>query len=71
MSNMSYCRFENTLRDLLDCEEHITDELEGSEKEARMRMLGTCRAILETVGVDVGALPDEDALEEALKEFRE
>jgi len=23
MSNMSYCRFENTLNDLMDCEDHF------------------------------------------------
>lgn len=29
MSNMSYCRFENTARDLCDCAEHIQDNLTG------------------------------------------
>lgn len=30
MTNQSYCRFQNTLDDLLDCNEAITDMLEGS-----------------------------------------
>ena len=39
MSNMSYCRFENTYRDLQDCIEHLDDEIEGSEKEYRDKLL--------------------------------
>lgn len=36
MSNMSYCRFENTYRDLLDCYESLNNEggIEGVEKDA-------------------------------------
>ena len=46
MGNMSYCRFENTLRDLLDCEEHFEDELDNDyEIEARKRMLAICKRI--------------------------
>lgn len=26
MANMSYCRFENTYHDLLDCEDHFGDK---------------------------------------------
>ena len=47
MANMSYCRFENTLNDLADCWEHINDELEGSEKKARDRLIEVCRSISE------------------------
>lgn len=36
MSNMSYCRFQNTLSDLLDCLDHIIDD-ELSEDEERAR----------------------------------
>lgn len=40
MSNMSYCRFENTLSDLLDCGEHIWDDnLSEEEERARKRMI--------------------------------
>ena len=36
MSNMSYCRFENTARDLRDCASHIGDDLDGDESRARL-----------------------------------
>jgi len=45
MSNMSYCRFENTLRDLQDCVMALEDsdlESGGSEMEAAMQMIETC-----------------------------
>lgn len=32
MSNMSYCRFQNTLHDLVDCEQAIEDLLAGDEE---------------------------------------
>ena len=42
MSNMSYCRFQNTLGDLLDCEEalHDTDwdNISDSERKAALEM---------------------------------
>ncbi len=48
MSNMSYCRFENTLRDLLDCQEHFDDEdLSPREKLERDQMLEICKEIVE------------------------
>lgn len=31
MANMSYCRFHNTLHDLLDCNEALVDFLDNSE----------------------------------------
>lgn len=44
---MSYCRFRNTLRDLRDCLEHITDDLSGTpeEEDARSDMLYVCEII--------------------------
>lgn len=46
MSNMSYCRFENTLRDLMDCYHHIEDEnLSKSETRARKGLIETCERI--------------------------
>lgn len=32
MPNQSYCRFQNTLDDLLDCNESLTDMIEGSKE---------------------------------------
>jgi hypothetical protein len=39
MANMSYCRFENTALDLLDCYENFDDDLEGKEREIRARRI--------------------------------
>lgn len=47
MSNMSYCRFQNTLRDLKDCYEHFTDSgLSKDEAQARQDMAELCAQIL-------------------------
>jgi hypothetical protein len=41
--NMGYCRFQNTLTDLKDCEDHLDDEDLGEEEEqARKRMIKVC-----------------------------
>ena len=40
MANMSYCRFENTLNDLVDCINNIHEEAENSRDErARKEMI--------------------------------
>jgi hypothetical protein len=53
MSNMSYCRFQNTLPDLEDCEEHITDnDLSEEEEKAKKRLVETCKLIIERLGND-------------------
>jgi hypothetical protein len=52
MSNMSYCRFHNTLSDLRDCYEHIHDKLpesrewDGGEKAARQSLIELCLLIV-------------------------
>lgn len=57
MSNMSYCRFENTLHDLRDCLDHIEDDdLSQSEATARAALVRACYEILYVIGVTV----DED-----------
>ncbi|MFC1453662.1 hypothetical protein ACFLQL_00595 [Verrucomicrobiota bacterium] len=48
MGNMSYCRFQNTLADLLDCQEHMDDKLSGEEERARDRLIEACKEIAET-----------------------
>jgi hypothetical protein len=46
MSNMSYCRFQNTLLVLYDCQEHIhEDDLSESEQRAKKRMIQACKEI--------------------------
>lgn len=54
MSNMSYCRFQNTLGDLQDCAEAIHDtDLSEEEKQARKELIDLCRDIVEeTEGED-------------------
>lgn len=47
MSNMSYCRFQNTLEDLRDCEEHINDiDISEEELQARNRLVEMCEDIV-------------------------
>lgn len=47
MANMSYCRFENTYHDLLDCFEYMDEEeeLSDTEKKYRERMIKLCKEI--------------------------
>ena len=40
--NMSYCRFENTLGDIRDCEANLFDDLEGREFRARKKLVEIC-----------------------------
>lgn len=53
MSNMSYCRFQNTLSDLRDCKEALDDisdlsELSDDEARAAKRLINVCTTIAET-----------------------
>jgi len=51
MSNMSYCRFENTSNNLNDCVLHWDDnELSDSEKRARERIIELAREIVQVEG---------------------
>lgn len=60
MSNMSYCRFENTSRDLSDCYEHLEDEdLSDSEKRCKENLIGQCVEILESLEYEVNG-PEND-----------
>ena len=49
MGNMSYCRFENTARDLRDCldaiENEEIDDLSSYEKDGLESLLEYCEAI--------------------------
>lgn len=51
MSNMSYCRFENTLHDLGDCLEALEEgaldrrELSDSERESALELIEMCGEI--------------------------
>jgi len=52
MANMSYCRFENTLGDLSDCQDELfengLDELSDTEKERAIELIQMCIDIAES-----------------------
>lgn len=52
MGNMGYCRFQNTLQDLRDCDEHWEDVESEEEKKAQARLLALCIKIARTCGPD-------------------
>ena len=51
MSNMSYCRFENTAKDLQDCFDHLDDDVDelssDYERKGRERLIKLCKRIAE------------------------
>ena len=63
MSNMSYCRFQNTLSDLRDCSNHIDDKVSEDESEARATLIRLAHSIIvpfldEDVDLDEEAIKD-------------
>lgn len=54
MSNMSYCRFQNTLRDLRDCAEALEEidgnlaELSKDEAQAANGLIELCKRIADS-----------------------
>ena len=56
MANMSYCRFENTLSDLRDCQNALQEEglkgLSGDELMAARRLIALCSHITEDFGAE-------------------
>ena len=43
---MAYCRFQNTVGNLRDCQDHLFDELDSEEEErARERLIEICKNI--------------------------
>jgi hypothetical protein len=61
MANMSYCRFENTLRDLRDCYDNMySSDLSKSEFDARKRMIELCI----TIAIGCEDLLDEEFVDE-------
>lgn len=65
MSNMSYCRFHNTLYDLRDCAESFRDDDLSPEKHNSRRAM-----IIEMIDLltDIGAEIDEDGIDSAYME---
>jgi hypothetical protein len=66
MTNMSYCRFHNTVNDLLDCEEHTDDRnLSEEENKYRIRLIKICKRITEDFdGSDIDALFEDNKEED-------
>lgn len=68
MANMSYCRFENTARDLDACEEALLETLDGEDKlsetelRAAKQMMNTMARMLKLV-VDAAGTNEEDFIE--------
>jgi len=61
MSNMSYCRFRNTLTDLYDCRENINDpHISEDELPARNRLIKVCQDIVDQADLDLRAGEDEE-----------
>ena len=58
MPNMSYCRFENTVSDLRDCEQALNeisgniDELSDTERRAAVSIIKICHRIAEDYELD-------------------
>ena len=50
MSNMGYCRFENTSHDLADCYDHWDDDLSEYEAKAKTRLLRLAQKIVDDYG---------------------
>jgi hypothetical protein len=60
MSNMSYCRFQNTSTDFDDCVEYIHDNLSDDENRARRRLVEQAINMLNELGCDVQLPGDFD-----------
>ncbi len=54
MGNMSYCRFENTYEDLVDCcealQESELDELSETERKYAEKLIKLCKKIADNFG---------------------
>ena len=60
MGNMSYCRFQNTLRDLKDCYDADIDSLSEKENDAFKKLISLCRDFVEAYGDDDDDDDDEE-----------
>ena len=58
--NMSYCRFENTLRDIRDCYDNMEGSVNEREFEMRKQLVGMCMSIAD----EYKHLLEEDFVEE-------
>jgi len=63
MGNMSYCRFENTVRDLQDCYDNfdLNESASEHEQRARKRMIKLCVEIAIDYGCEIDIEVEEVA----------
>lgn len=64
MSNMSYCRFENTYSDLRDCVDALADPMSKDEARYARKMYKLCQEFITNVD-EYGIVTDEDDEDEA------
>jgi hypothetical protein len=70
MSNMSYCRFQNTLSDMRDCLANLNGGLSQDEAEAALALLNVCKNYVEAVdGSEVSDLLESDEEEDEEEDF--
>ena len=60
MANMSYCRFRNTLNDLLDCQYNFDNINSIEELTAAKRLFKMCQEIVNTVDIEDLELVEEE-----------
>lgn len=70
MSNMSYCRFRNTVQDLRDCLYNFTSVESQDEAKARLKLFDICKQIVSSYGDDANEIP-QWLKDEALKSDEE
>lgn len=54
MANMSYCKFENTYKDLRDCYEDFEEAESESEQKYRRLLTKLCEKIIDDYGYSYG-----------------
>lgn len=59
MSNMSYCRFENTVRDLNDCQRAIEEMLAGDGDALSDDELAAAKCLVETCSEIIGLVASQ------------
>jgi len=63
MANMSYCRFENTFKDLLDCYRNMENVSSNNERNYREQLIQLCEYIINDYG-DGFVFSDEEEEDE-------
>lgn len=59
MANMSYCRFENTYKDLLQCLSAMNEPLSKDETAYKRRLVDVCKEIIDEYELNKMSKDDE------------